>query len=86
MKIAFYASLVLAFTVGFTAMGCKNLGGLGNEVKTGVTAAGEVCTFINEFLDNGVLATICATANEIAKWGARPAVIAAHRREMSHAQ
>lgn len=77
-KISFGIALVACFTGGFIA--CRSTGSLATDIKTGVTLAGEVCTFINEFLDDGTLATICATATEIGNFGHDVPKIVAYRR------
>lgn len=82
MKI-FGCSLVVAFITSFLIVACKSLGSVGPAVKTGLTAAGEVCTFIEEFVDSGVLQTVCATANEIAQFGHNIPAIAHHRQMMA---
>lgn len=82
-KPLFALSLAVSFVLGVALVACQSAGALSTQVKTGVTAAGELCTFINEFVDNGTLATICATASEIAALGHDVPAIAARRRVLA---
>lgn len=51
------------------------------DVHTGAVIGSEACTWIEEATQSGAVLSICATLDEIAKWGKHPAKILRARGE-----
>lgn len=72
MKTAWIAFLILL-------VGCK--GSVAKDIKTGATIGSLACNWVEETTDAGAILAVCATLDEIAKWGRKPGKILKARGE-----
>lgn len=66
-----HLGMICLLTISVSA--CK--GSIAHEIKTGAAIGAATCEWIEESTVSGAILAICATLEEIAKWGRHPAKI-----------